>query len=231
MSLIIDPKSDFVRRHVGPGEGDIREMLEFLGYAEMEGLVQDTVPDGIRLRRELDIPSATPEHLLLDELREIAKENRVFRSYIGMGYHDTVTPGVIARNILENPGWYTQYTPYQAELSQGTLQAIFEWQTMVCGLTGLEVSNASMYDGASAVAEAALMAMRITRRSKVLVSAALHPHWRQVLETYLGGLGAELATLPRAVDGRSEPATVDAETACVILQQPNFLGVVESFGV
>ena len=131
MSLIIDPKSDFVRRHVGPGEGDIREMLEFLGYTEMEGLVQDTVPDGIRLRRELDIPSATPEHLLLDELREIAKENRVFRSYIGMGYHDTVTPGVIARNILENPGWYTQYTPYQAEISQGRLEALLNFQTMV----------------------------------------------------------------------------------------------------
>ena len=101
--------------------------------------------------------------------------------------------------------FYSAYTPYQPEISQGTLQAIFEWQTMMCGLTALDVSNASMYDGASATAEAALMAMRVTRRSKVAVSASLHPHYRQVLDTHLAGLRAEIVTIPRGEDGRSEP--------------------------
>ena len=111
MSLSIDPKSDFVRRHVGPGKGEAREMLSFLGYSEMEQLVQDTVPDAIRMDRELDLPPAAPEHVLLEEIRAISKDNKIFRSYLGLGYHDTVVPGVILRNILENPGWYTQYTP------------------------------------------------------------------------------------------------------------------------
>ena len=105
MSLKIDPKSDFVRRHIGPGKGETQEMLGFLGYSDMEGLVQDTVPDAIRFRGNLDLPEATPEHLLLKEIKGIAEQNQLFRSYIGMGYYGTITPGVIGRNILENPGW------------------------------------------------------------------------------------------------------------------------------
>ena len=154
MSLNIDPKSDFVRRHVGPGQGEAQEMLEFLGYSDFEGLVQDTVPEAIRLRRDLDLPEATPEHVLLKEIRDIADGNEVFRSYIGMGYYDTLTPGVIARNILENPGWYTQYTPYQAEISQGRLEALLNFQTMVMDMTGLEIANSSLLDEGTAAAEA-----------------------------------------------------------------------------
>jgi glycine dehydrogenase subunit 1 len=123
----------------------------------------------------------------------------------------------------------TSYTPYQPEISQGTLQAIFEWQSMLCALTGLDVANASMYDGASATAEAALMAMRVTRRRKVAVAAGLHPHYRQVLETYLGGLDAALVTVPRGADGRSAGAAdvLDDDTACWVVQQPSFLGSIE----
>ena len=131
--------------------------------------------------------------------------------------------------IASRSEFYTAYTPYQAEISQGTLQAIFEWQTMICGLTGLEVSNASMYDGASAAAEAALMAMRITHRTKVVLADSVHPHYREVIETYLDGLEARIVAAPRAPDGRTAPLAglVDAETACVVLQQPNFWGSIE----
>ena len=119
MSLPIDPRSDFHRRHIGPGKEEAKEMLEFLGYSGIDGLIDDTIPETIRLNRPLDLPKAVPEHILLEEIREIANQNKVSRSYIGQGYYDTVVPGVILRNILENPGWYTQYTPYQAEISQG----------------------------------------------------------------------------------------------------------------
>ncbi len=191
MSLLIDPKSDFVRRHVGPGEDEILEMLGLLGYPEMEGLIRDTVPESIRLDRELDLPPAMPEHLLLEEIRAIARENKVFRSYIGMGYHDTVTPGVIARNILENPGWYTQYTPYQAEISQGRLQALLNFQTMVTDMTGLEIANASLLDEGTAAAEAMALFRSEAKgnRATFLVSELCHPQTIAVVRTRAEPLG------------------------------------------
>jgi len=194
MSLKIDPPSDFVRRHVGPGKGEIREMLDFLGYSEMEGLIQDTVPDAIRLRKELDLPEATPEHLLLKEIKEIAEENQVFRSYIGMGYYDTVTPGVIARNILENPGWYTQYTPYQAEISQGRLEALLNFQTMVMDMTGLEIANASLLDEGTAAAEAMSLFQGEAKgnRSTFFVSELCHPQTIAVVKTRAEPVGIDV---------------------------------------
>jgi glycine dehydrogenase subunit 1 len=215
-------------RYIPHTEAEIGRMLDAVGVSSVADLFA-CIPAKLRLERPLALPRAASEAEILAELRGLAARNLDAEStdwFLGAGTYAHFVPSVVDA-IISRAEFYSAYTPYQAELSQGTLQAVFEWQTMICGLTGLEVSNASMYDGASAVAEAALMAMRITRRSKVVVSAALHPHWRQVLETYLGGLGAELATLPRAVDGRREPAAVDAETACVILQQPNFLGCVE----
>jgi len=194
MSLSIDPKSDFVRRHVGPGEGEIQEMLEFLGYSSMDGLMDDTVPESIRLGRKLDLPPATPEHLLLKEIRKIAEENRVFRSYIGMGYHDTVTPGVIARNILENPGWYTQYTPYQAEISQGRLEALLNFQTMVMDMTGLEIANASLLDEGTAAAEAMTLFQGEAKgdRSTFFVSELCHPQTIAVVRTRAEPVGIQV---------------------------------------
>ncbi len=194
MSLTIDPQSDFVRRHVGPGEDATQEMLGFLGYSDMEGLIRDTVPESIRLKRDLDLPEATPEHLLLREIREIAGRNQVFRSYIGMGYHDTVTPGVIARNILENPGWYTQYTPYQAEISQGRLEALLNFQTMVIDLTGLEIANASLLDEGTAAAEAMSLFRSEAKgdRSTFFVSELCHPQTIAVVETRAQPLGIQV---------------------------------------
>ena len=194
MSLKIDPKSDFVRRHVGPGEGEIQEMLGFLGYSDMEGLVGDTVPDAIRFRGDLDLPEAMPEHLLLKEIRGIANQNQVFRSYIGMGYYDTVTPGVIARNILENPGWYTQYTPYQAEISQGRLEALLNFQTMVMDMTGLEIANASLLDEGTAAAEAMALFQGTAKgdRSTFFVSQLCHPQTIAVVKTRAEPVGIEV---------------------------------------
>ncbi len=194
MAMTIDPKSDFVRRHVGPGKGEIKEMLEFLGYSDMEQLVQDTVPDSIRLKADLDLPQATPEHLLLKELRGIADQNEVYRSYIGMGYYDTLTPGVIARNILENPGWYTQYTPYQAEISQGRLEALLNYQTMVIDMTGLEIANASLLDEGTAAAEAMALFQGEAKgdRSTFFVSELCHPQTIAVVQTRAKPVGIEV---------------------------------------
>ncbi|TFH64424.1 MAG: aminomethyl-transferring glycine dehydrogenase, partial [Gemmatimonadales bacterium] len=194
MSLMIDPKSDFVRRHVGPGKAETQEMLAFLGYDDMEGLVQDTVPDAIRFRKGLNLPAATPEHLLLKEIKGIAEKNQVFRSYIGMGYYDTVTPGVIGRNILENPGWYTQYTPYQAEISQGRLEALLNFQTMVMDMTGMEIANASLLDEGTAAAEAMTLFQGEAKgdRATFFVSELCHPQTIAVVQTRAEPVGIEV---------------------------------------
>ena len=169
-------------------------MLEYLGCTEMEELLADTIPDAIRLDRDLDLPPATPEAHLLEEIRAIARENRVFRSYIGMGYHDTVTPGVIQRNILENPGWYTQYTPYQAEISQGRLEALLNFQTMVMDMTGLEIANASLLDEGTAAAEAMSLFYGEFRgkRNTFFVSDLCHPQTIAVVRTRAEPLDIEV---------------------------------------
>src|SRR5438876_4012142 len=154
----------FVRRHVGCNEEQIGQMVETCGFKTLEALIESAVPSQIRLRQPLSLPPARSEHGLLGELRKIAAQNKLYRSFIGMGYHDCITPPVIQRNILENPGWYTQYTPYQAEISQGRLEALLNFQTMVTDLTGMEIANASLLDEATAAAEAMTMAHRIKAR-------------------------------------------------------------------
>ena len=153
-ALELGGEERFGSRHIGPRDHEIQEMLATLGVAELDELMDQTVPESIRLDRALDLPAASSEHRLLARLQDIGSRNRIFRSYIGMGYHDTIVPGVILRNILENPGWYTQYTPYQAEIAQGRLEALLNFQTMVIDLTGLEIANASLLDEATAAAEA-----------------------------------------------------------------------------
>ena len=148
----------FVPRHVGPSDAEVQEMLGQIGYPTLDALIDATIPDAIRFRRPLAIHAGRSEHEALAAMRAIAGKNKIFRSFLGYGYHDTLTPPVIQRNILENPGWYTAYTPYQAEIAQGRLEALLNFQTMVMDLTGLEIANASLLDEGTAAAEAMFMA-------------------------------------------------------------------------
>ena len=143
----------FVDRHLGPRGTEIPTMLHQLGYPTLDGLIDAIVPDAIRLKKPLALPAALSEPEMLDELRRHAESNQVLKSYLGMGYSNSHVPGVIQRNILENPGWYTAYTPYQPEIAQGRLEALLNFQTMICDLTGLEVTNASLLDEGTAAAE------------------------------------------------------------------------------
>src|SRR5689334_24585819 len=151
----------FADRHLGPDNRDIEEMLAALGVRNLDELIDRTVPASIRMQRPLDLPPGRSEFGLLREVAAIAAKNQVFRSYMGMGYSDTITPPVIQRNILENPGWYTQYTPYQAEIAQGRLEALLNFQTMIADLTGLPLANSSLLDEATAAAEAMAMCRAI----------------------------------------------------------------------
>ena len=160
-------RSDFFqRRHLGPGEDDVQAMLETCKASTLEQLVEETIPTPIRLRKELDISDALGESELLEHLRKIAEKNKIYKSYLGLGYHDCYTPNVILRNIMENPGWYTQYTPYQPEISQGRLEALLNFQTMVIDLTGMEIANASLLDEGTAAAEAMTLAYRVTNKRR-----------------------------------------------------------------
>src|SRR4030081_4060196 len=144
----------FARRHIGPNEEEVRDMLRELGFENLDALIDATVPKNIRLDRQLNLPEAKSEAEALAELRAISKKNKVARSFIGAGYSDCILPPVIQRNILENPGWYTAYTPYQAELAQGRLEALLNFQTMITDLTAMEIANASLLDEATSAAGA-----------------------------------------------------------------------------
>ena len=206
---------------------EVRAMLERIGAPSLEALFE-AVPARLRARADLKLPPALAERALLAYLDDLAARNLPASratSFLGAGaYHHFVPSAVDA--LASRSEFATAYTPYQAEISQGTLQAIFEFQTLVCQLTGLEVANASLYDGASATAEAVLMALRTTRRRRVYLSDALHPHYRRVVQTYLSALDVEIEQLPVRADGTTELGTL-AEPACVVLQYPNFFGSVE----
>ena len=151
---VLEQKSDFVRRHIGPSEAGIASMLGYLQIESLDSLVEKTIPSSIISKTPLNLGESRTEHEVLDYIGRLAAKNKVFKSMIGMGYDDCLTPAVILRNILENPGWYTSYTPYQAEISQGRLEALLNFQTMVMDLTGMEVANASLLDEGTAAAEA-----------------------------------------------------------------------------
>ncbi|HEY9826136.1 MAG TPA: hypothetical protein V6D19_11850, partial [Stenomitos sp.] len=149
-----DGSLEFAQRHIGPNASEVQEMLTALDLNSLEQLTAQTVPADIRLQAPLQLPAALNEDAALQSLKAIATQNQIFRSYIGLGYSGCITPPVIQRNILENPGWYTQYTPYQAEIAQGRLEALLNYQTLVCDLTGMEIANASLLDEGTAAAEA-----------------------------------------------------------------------------
>ena len=185
---------DFVARHIGPRPADLAAMLSVIGVDSVDQLIDETVPPAIRLDQELALPGPRTETDVLAELRALADQNRVMTSLIGMGYYGTITPPVIQRNVLENPAWYTAYTPYQPEISQGRLEALLNFQTMVCDLTGLDIANASLLDEATAAAEAMAMARRVTRGdgNRFFVHHDVHPQTLAVLATRAEPVGVEL---------------------------------------
>ncbi len=193
MPVSLDPTDRFARRHIGPSPDEAAQMLAALGRASIDDLIAATVPASIRLGEPLAVPAGRGEHDLLAELRAIGDQNQVWRTYLGMGYHDTVTPPVIQRNVFENPGWYTQYTPYQAEISQGRLEALLNFQTMIMDLTGMEIANASLLDEATAAAEAMTLAWSVHRhapdKATFFVADTCHPQTIALARTRAEPLG------------------------------------------
>ena len=218
---------DFARRHIGPRDAQIASMLQTLGYDSLDALTDAAVPDTIQRQDPLNIGPARGEHELLQQFRVTASRNQIFRSCIGMGYHGTITPPVVLRNVLENPGWYTQYTPYQAEIAQGRLEALLNFQTMLADLTGLPLAGASLLDEGTAAAEAMGMCLAIAKHKKpvFIASPDCHPQTIGVLETRAKGLGAQLVI--------ADPTTalaVHAGNICgVLVQYPNTDGVINNF--
>ena len=206
------------------------EMLQAIGVPSIETLLKQ-VPDEFRLQGALDLPPALTELELEQHVRQLAGQNVADRiCFLGGGAYDHFVPAVVDE-VTSRGEFYTAYTPYQPEASQGSLQAFFEFQTLICQITGLDVSNASLYEGGTAVSEAAFMSMRVNgRHGKIAVSAALHPEYRQILETYLRDLKTEIVTIP-VTDGRTDVARaadlIDEETACLVFQHPNFFGCLE----
>jgi glycine dehydrogenase len=214
----------FVRRHIGPRPADASEMLKQLGCASLDAMIDDAVPKPIRLARPLQLPAARSEHEVLAALKEIASQNQVCRSFIGMGYYDCITPAVIQRNVLENPGWYTQYTPYQAEISQGRLEALLNFQTMAADLTGLDIANASLLDEATACAEAMTMCHRLKDgRNIFFISETCHPQNIEVVQTRAKALGIEV------VVGNHEKFSFTEKVFGALVQYPDTFGAIYDY--
>jgi len=203
----INYQEKFQDRHNGPSASQVEEMLTVLGVSSLDELIEQTVPAQIRKKEPLKLPAALSEVAYLEKVAQIAEKNKVFKSYIGQGYFDVILPGVIQRNVFENPGWYTQYTPYQAEIAQGRLQALLNFQTMVSDLTGLEVANASLLDEATAAAEAMFM-LYSTRKNKdahtFLVTPNIYPQTLDVLQTRAVPFGVEIRVADLTVDNLAD---------------------------
>jgi glycine dehydrogenase len=221
----LEQRDEFVGRHVGPDAAEERAMLGAIGVASLEELVTQVVPPAIRMQGTLALPGPRPEHEVLSELERLAANNRVLKSFIGQGYYGTLTPPVIRRNVLENPAWYTAYTPYQPEISQGRLEALLNYQTMVCDLTGLAIANASLLDEATAGAEAMALARRASRAKSAtfFISERCHPQTIAVVRTRAACIGVEI------VVGDEAPRVPSCFGALV--QYPDTLGAIRDHRV
>ena len=217
--------ANFIRRHIGPRQSQIADMLKVVGASSLDDLIDKAVPAAIRMSGELDMPEALSERNALSDLRRMAGRNKVLTSMIGMGYYGSVTPKVILRNVLENPGWYTAYTPYQAEVSQGRLEALLNYQQMVCDLTGLELANASLLDEGTAAGEAMAMAHRAARNKsdRFFVDHDTHPQTIEVIRTRASGFGIEV------VIGDPETDLQAAEVFGALLSYPGSSGQIRDF--
>ena len=229
MNLFEQQQYEFTGRHIGPHQEETASMLQTIGIQSLDELIDKTVPASIRLRKPLKLPVAQTEFEYLDELKKIAAKNKVYKTYIGQGYYNTITPGVILRTIFENPGWYTQYTPYQAEISQGRLESLLNFQTMVSDLTGLEIANASLLDEATAAAEAMAMLFHHKNKSdeiaapKFFVDQHLFAQTKEVLHTRALPIGVQL------VFGDYQNTSLDETFFGAIVQYPNSTGSIEDY--
>ncbi len=227
-NLFLRQSQEFQKRHIGPNRQEMKEMLEIIGISSVQELVDNTIPSQIRLEKDLRLPDSISEQEYLLDIWQTATMNKVYRSYIGQGYYNTITPSVILRNVFENPGWYTQYTPYQAEISQGRLESLLNYQTVIADLTGLEIANASLLDEATAAAEA--MSMLFGRsnpkeitRAKFFVDDAVLQQTKDVINTRSTPFGIEVVT------GKYDEVDIDEKYFAAILQYPNSKGSIEDY--
>src|SRR6187401_2966842 len=229
MDLFEKQSCEFISRHIGPDEHSTKQMLKTIGVPDLETLISRTVPPAIRMQHELNLPAAMSEHQYLQHIKEVSLQNKVYKNYIGQGYYDTIVPSVILRNVFENPGWYTQYTPYQAEISQGRLESLLNFQTMVSDLTALPIANASLLDEATAAAEAMTMFFNMLNkqdhieRPKFFMDKELFPQTKDVLVTRALPIGIEI------VEADYRTATIDASFFGAIVQYPNDKGSIEDY--
>ncbi|MEZ5054903.1 MAG: hypothetical protein R2807_09135 [Chitinophagales bacterium] len=222
--------NEFQARHIGPGKNDLEAMLQTIGVSSLEQLIEETIPQNIKIKHTLSIGEPQTEYQYIQLLKEKAAKNKVCKNYIGLGYYNTIVPAVIQRNIFENPGWYTQYTPYQAEISQGRLEALLNYQTMISDLTALPIANASLLDEGTAVAEAMHVFFEIRNKSKN--KPAAHK------------IFIDKNTFPQTIDvvkGRALPLNIEVvvddyksfepteEFFAVVLQYPNAIGAIEDY--
>jgi glycine dehydrogenase subunit 1 len=217
-------------RYLPKSPGERIEMLQQIGAGSIDDLFS-TIPQEYRLERDLSVPRQMAESEIVEYFRQAASKNAAgYTSFLGAGAYRHYRP-VVIDSLVQRGEFLTSYTPYQAEITQGTLQAIFEFQTMICELTGMDIANASMYDGSTGAAESVSMAVRVTHRTGVLVARSVHPEYREVMRTYAQHQGLESATLPFGDDGRLDLAaleqSISGDTACVLVQSPNFFGVIE----
>jgi glycine dehydrogenase len=230
MNLFESQHSEFVSRHIGPNPADTKEMLRTIGVASLEELIEKTVPGAIRMQHSLKLPAGMSENEYLDHIKQVSLKNKVSKSFIGQGYYDTITPSVILRNVFENPGWYTQYTPYQAEISQGRLESLLNFQTMVSDLTALPIANASLLDEATAAAEAMTMFFNTLNkdhdhisRPRFFVDQEVFPQTKDVLLTRALPIGIEI------IFGDYKSSKLDETYFGALVQYPNDKGSIEDY--
>ena len=220
--MIDDTSEEFINRHIGVSKEDQSKILDFLGNDSLEDLIEKTVPEKILLKEELKIDSSLSESEALKKLKEISLKNETYRNFIGMGYYNCFTPHVILRNILENPGWYTSYTPYQPEVAQGRLEMLLNFQQLVIDFTGMDIANASLLDEATAAAEAVGLAQRVSKNKskKIYVSDTCNPQTINLIKTRVEPFGLEL------VLGNQKDflKNIDSELICGVIAYPDTLG-------
>ena len=221
--------AEFIKRHIGPNEADTEKMLTAIGVKTLDELIEKTIPSTIRLKKPMNIPEGLSEFEMLQSLKNIGAKNKLAKNFIGQGYYGTITPSVILRNVFENPGWYTQYTPYQAEIAQGRLESLLNFQTMITDLTGMAISNASLLDEATAAAEAMAMLFNHVNKGdtvthpKLFVDSAIFTQTKDVLATRANPIGIQL------VEGDYQEAIFDNTYFGAILQYPNNKGSIEDY--